>query len=92
MAHYYFSGVNVRKNAGLWKFRGKGLESREKRKWQYFLPAFRKFRLKMALFSDPETRKAVENELEIVKKTLSEKIEGSEIISCHPVAVNVRIT
>lgn len=50
------------------------------------------FRLKMALFSDPETHKAVENELEIVKKTLSEKIEGSEIISCHPVAVNVRIT
>lgn len=46
----------------------------------------------MALFSDPETHKAVENELEIVKKTLSEKIEGSEIISCHPVAVNVRIT
>lgn len=50
------------------------------------------FRLKMALFSDPDTRKAVENELEIAKKTLSEKIEGSEIISCHPVAVNVRIT
>ena len=46
----------------------------------------------MALFSDPETQKAVENELEIVKKTLGEKIERSEIISCHPVAVNVRIT
>lgn len=53
---------------------------------------FENFRLKMALFSNPETHKAVENELEIVKKTLSEKIEGSEIISCHPVAVNVRIT
>ena len=47
---------------------------------------------KMALFSDPGTQKTIENELEIVKKTLSEKIEGSEIISCHPVAVNVRIT
>lgn len=46
----------------------------------------------MALVSDPETQKAIENELEIVKKTLSEKVEGSEIISCHPVAVNVRIT
>ena len=46
----------------------------------------------MALFSDPDTQKAVESELGIVKKTLSEKIEGSEIISCHPVAVNVRIT
>ncbi|KAJ7392312.1 hypothetical protein OS493_011969, partial [Desmophyllum pertusum] len=46
----------------------------------------------MALFSDPETQKTIENELEIVKKTLSEKLEGSEIISCHPVAVNIRIT
>lgn len=46
----------------------------------------------MALVSDPETQKAIKNELEIVKKTLSEKVEGSEIISCHPVAVNVRIT
>lgn len=46
----------------------------------------------MALVTDPETQKAIENELEIVKKTLNEKVEGSEIISCHPVAVNVRIT
>ena len=46
----------------------------------------------MALFSDPGTQTKIENELEIVKKTLSEKVEGSEIISCHPVAVNVRIT
>ena len=47
---------------------------------------------KMALFSDPGTQDTIENELEIVKKTLSEKVEGTEIISCHPVAVNVRIT
>ena len=46
----------------------------------------------MALVSDPETQKAIENELEIVKKTLAEKVVGSEIISCHLVAVNVRIT
>ena len=46
----------------------------------------------MALFSDPETQKTIESELEFVKTTLSEKVEGSEIISCHPVAVNVRIT
>lgn len=57
-----------------------------------FCRHFENFLLKMALFSDPETHKVVENELEIVKKTLSEKIEGAEIISCHPVAVNVRIT
>lgn len=65
-----------------------------KRKWYNiaFCRYFVNIRLKMALFSDPETHKAVENELEIVRETLSEKIEGSEIISCHPVAVNVRIT
>lgn len=48
--------------------------------------------VKMALFSDPDTQNTIESELDIVKKTLSEKIEGTEIISCHPVAVNVRIT
>lgn len=46
----------------------------------------------MALFSDPETQRTIEKELEIVKKTLNEKVEGSELISCHPLAVNVRIT
>lgn len=46
----------------------------------------------MALCSNPETMTTVESELEIVKKTLNEKVEGSELISCHPVAVNVRIT
>ena len=50
------------------------------------------FSLKMALCSNPETMTTVESELEIVKKTLNEKVEGSELISCHPVAVNVRIT
>ena len=47
---------------------------------------------KMALFSDPETQRTIDKELEIVKKTLNEKVEGSELISCHPLAVNVRIT
>ncbi|KAK2573035.1 hypothetical protein P5673_002065 [Acropora cervicornis] len=46
----------------------------------------------MALFSDPETQRTIDKELEIVKKTLNEKVEGSELISCHPLAVNVRIT
>ena len=46
----------------------------------------------MALCSNPETMTTIESELEIVKKTLNEKVEGSELISCHPVAVNVRIT
>ena len=46
----------------------------------------------MALCSNPETITTVESELEIVKKTLNEKVEGSELISCHSVAVNVRIT
>lgn len=82
----------MRENAGSWKFCGKGLETIERGSEHCFLPVFCKYSFKMALFSDPETHKAVENELEIVKETLSEKIEGSEIISCHPVAVNVRIT
>lgn len=84
----------MRGNAGSGTFRGRGLETRQKGSdiKIFFCRCFKTFSVKMALFSDPETHKAVENELEIVKKTLSEKIEGSEIISCHPVAVNVRIT
>ena len=46
----------------------------------------------MALISDPETQKTIEKELETVKATIKDKIEGSDLISCHPVAVNVRIT
>ena len=57
-----------------------------------FLPVSLTFSLKMALCSNPETITTVESELEIVKKTLNEKVEGSELISCHSVAVNVRIT
>lgn len=45
----------------------------------------------MVLFFDLEMYKVVENELEIVKKILSEKIEGFEIIFCYLVVVNVRI-
>ncbi|XP_068710102.1 uncharacterized protein [Montipora foliosa] len=46
----------------------------------------------MDLVSGPDRQRTIESELEMVKKSLSEKIEGCEILSCHPVAVNVRIT
>lgn len=86
----------MRGNAGSYKFitRCKRIGNEGKlRKSTFFSAGISTlFVQKMALFSDPETQKTIENELEIVKKTLSEKLEGSEIISCHPVAVNIRIT
>ena len=46
----------------------------------------------MAASSNPSAQKFILEELEDVRRKILEKVEGSELISCHPAAVNVRIT